>query len=111
MSRNTLQDMSDFMELRADHRIEGFDCGREPLNRYLLRYAWTNQQAAAAQTYVGLVGEAVIGYHTLAVGHVSREEAPERWTKGLARHPGADHAARASGCRSTLARSRRRQGS
>jgi GNAT superfamily N-acetyltransferase len=74
-------------KLRLDQRIEGFDCGREELNRYLLRFAWQNQQAGAAQTYVGLVGDAVIGYHTLAVGQVSREEAPERLTKGLARHP------------------------
>ncbi|MCZ2155530.1 MAG: GNAT family N-acetyltransferase [Bryobacterales bacterium] len=74
-------------KLRADHNIEGFDCGREELNRYLLRYAWQNQRAGAAQTYVGLAGDAVIGYHTLAVGQVSREEAPERLTKGLARHP------------------------
>jgi GNAT superfamily N-acetyltransferase len=74
-------------KLRPEHSIEGFDCGREELNRYLLRYAWVNQQAGAAQTYVGLVGDAVIGYHTLAVGEVSREEAPERLTKGLARHP------------------------
>jgi GNAT superfamily N-acetyltransferase len=74
-------------KLRADRTIEGFDCGREELNRYLLRYAWQNQQAGAAQTYVGLAGDSVIGYHTLAVGQVSREEAPERLTKGLARHP------------------------
>jgi len=74
-------------KLRPDHRIEGFDCGREALNRYLLRYAGQNQQAGAAQTYVGLVGGTVVGYHTLAVGHVTREEAPERLTKGLARHP------------------------
>jgi GNAT superfamily N-acetyltransferase len=74
-------------KLRPDHSIEGFDCGREELNRYLLRYAWQNQQAGAAQTYVGLVGDAVIGYHTLAVGQVSREDAPGRLTKGLARHP------------------------
>jgi hypothetical protein len=74
-------------KLRADHPIESFDCGREELNRYLLRYAWRNQQAGAAQTYVGLAGDAVIGYYTLAVGHVMREEAPERPTKGLARHP------------------------
>ncbi len=57
------------------------------MNRYLLRYAWTNQQAGAAQTYVGLVGDTVVGYHTLAVGEVKREEAPERLSKGLARHP------------------------
>lgn len=74
-------------KLRADHNVEGFDCGREELNRYLLRYAWVNQQAGAAQTYVGLVGDSVVGYHTLAVGQVSREEAPERLSKGLARHP------------------------
>ena len=69
------------------HRLEDFDCGREELNRYLLRYAWQNQQAGAAQTYLGLVGETVVGYHTLAVGHVARERAPERLTKGLAHHP------------------------
>ena len=74
-------------KLCPDHAIESFDCGREELNRYLLRYAWANQQAGAAQTYVGLVGESVIGYHTLAVGQVAHEEAPERLTKGLARHP------------------------
>jgi GNAT superfamily N-acetyltransferase len=74
-------------KLRADHPIQSFDCGREELNRYLLRYAWQNQQAGAAQTYVGLGGDAVIGYYTLAVGHVMREEAPERLIKGLAHHP------------------------
>ena len=74
-------------KLRPDHRIEDFDCGREELNRYLLRYAWQSQQAGAAQTYVGVAGHAIIGYHTLAVGQVAHEEAPERLTKGLARHP------------------------
>lgn len=74
-------------KLRPDHPIESFDCGREELNHYLQRFAWQNQQAGAAQTYIGLAGNAVIGYYTLAVGHVTREEAPERLTKGLARHP------------------------
>jgi hypothetical protein len=74
-------------KLGPNHPIDAFDCGREELNRYLLRYAWANQQAGAAQTYVGLVGDTVVGYYTLAVGQVAREEAPERLTKGLARHP------------------------
>ena len=73
--------------LRRDHALEGFDCGRDELNRYLFRYALPNQQAGAAQTYVGLEGSAVIGFYTLAVGQVSHETAPERLTKGLARHP------------------------
>jgi GNAT superfamily N-acetyltransferase len=74
-------------KLRRDHTVENFDCGREELNRYLVRYAWQNQQAAAAQTYVGVVGDVIVGYHTLAVGHVTLEDAPERLTKGLAKHP------------------------
>jgi GNAT superfamily N-acetyltransferase len=74
-------------KLRADHVLSDFDCGQEALNRYLVRYAWMNQQAGAAQTYLGLLGDSVIGYHTLAVGHVEPEQAPERLTKGLARHP------------------------
>lgn len=74
-------------KLRRDHPVEGFDCGREELNRYLLRYAWQNQQAGAAQTYVGIVGEVIVGYHTLAVGQVTLEDALERLKKGLAKHP------------------------
>jgi len=73
-------------KLRPDP-IESFDCGREELNRYLQRFAWQNQQAGAAQNYIGLSGDAVVGYYTLAVGYVTREEAPERLTRGLARHP------------------------
>jgi GNAT superfamily N-acetyltransferase len=74
-------------KLRRDHPTEHFDCGRDELNRYLVRYAWQNQQAGAAQTYVGIVGEVIVGYHTLAVGHVTLQDAPARLTKGLARHP------------------------
>jgi hypothetical protein len=74
-------------KLRRDHAVEGFDCGRDQLNQYLLRYAWQNQQAGAAQTYVGIVDSAIVGFHTLAVGQVMHEDAPVRLTKGMARHP------------------------
>ncbi len=74
-------------KLRRDHPVESFDCGREELNRYLIRYAWQNQQAGAAQSYVGIVGEFIAGYYTLAVGQVRLENAPERLKKGLAMHP------------------------
>jgi GNAT superfamily N-acetyltransferase len=74
-------------KLRRDHAVEAFDCGREELNKYLLRYALQNQQAGASQTYVGVVEDAIIGFHTLAVGQVVYEDAPQRLTKGLARHP------------------------
>ncbi len=74
-------------KLDRDHIVEGFDCGKEPLNRFLTRYALSNQRANASQTYVAVKGKRVIGYHTLVVGEVEFESAPERLTKGLARYP------------------------
>jgi GNAT superfamily N-acetyltransferase len=74
-------------KLRRDHTVDVFDCGREELNRFLIRFAFPNQQAGASQTYVGLSGDEVIGFYTLVVGQVSYSDAPERLTKGLARHP------------------------
>src|SRR5882757_4865143 len=63
-------------KLRREHPVEGFDCGREELNRYLLRHAWQNQQAGASQTYIGMVGDAIVGFYTLAVGQVAHEDTP-----------------------------------
>jgi GNAT superfamily N-acetyltransferase len=74
-------------KLARYHAVDLFDCGQEALNRYLSRYALTNQLANASQTYVGLADDAVIGYYTLAVGDVAFDDAPERLRKGLARHP------------------------
>lgn len=74
-------------KLHRSHAIENFDCGREALNRFLIRYALQNQQAAASQTYLALADEAVAGYYTLVVGQVDYDDAPARLKKGLARHP------------------------
>jgi GNAT superfamily N-acetyltransferase len=73
--------------LRREHEVEGFDCGQEDLNRFLVRYALQAQQANASRTYVGLNDDAVIGYYTLVVGEVVYSDVPERLAKGLARHP------------------------
>lgn len=74
-------------KLSRKHAVDAFDCGEEPLNRFLIRYALPNQQANASQTYVGLSGETIVGLYTLVVGEVAYEGAPDRLTKGLARHP------------------------
>lgn len=74
-------------KLRRDHPIDGFSCGREELDRFLLRFAFANQQANASQTYLGLCDLDVIGFYSLVVGEVAYGDAPERLTKGLARHP------------------------
>ena len=75
-------------KLRRDHEVEAFDCGKEPLNRYLTRYALQNQQMGAAQSYVGITGAAeVIGCYTLVFGQAAYADAPERLRKGVAAHP------------------------
>lgn len=73
--------------LRRDHALDAFDCGREALNRFLIRYALPNQQAGASQTYIALADDEVAAYYTLVVGQVEYDDAPERLAKGLARHP------------------------
>jgi len=57
------------------------------VNRFLIRYAFQNQQAGASQTYLALSDDQVVGYYTLVVGQVAYDDAPERLKKGLARHP------------------------
>ena len=74
-------------KLSRNHSLEGFDCGQEDLNRFLIQFALQNQQAEASQTYVALSGSDVAGYYTLVVGEIAYDEAPERLRKGLARHP------------------------
>lgn len=74
-------------KLQRAHAIDDFDCGQEALNRFLIRYAFQNQQAGASQTYLALADQDVVGYYTLVVGQVAYDQASERMTKGLARHP------------------------
>lgn len=75
-------------KLDASHEVDGFDCRKEPLDRFLKRFALVNQKAGTAQTYVACRGgRRVLGYYSLAVGAVEHANAPERVGKGLARHP------------------------
>ena len=73
--------------LAKSHEFETFDCGKEPLNVFLIRHALANQSNDSARTFVALEGNRVIGYYSLAVSAVVFDEAPERMAKGLARHP------------------------
>ena len=59
------------------HSLDAFDCGREELNRFLTRFALLNQMAAAAQTYVAVSDQSVVGYYSLAVGEVACDDAPD----------------------------------
>ena len=71
----------------AHHDVAGFACGKEPLDRWLLRYAGQGERRDATRTFVATGGDgAVRGYYTLLAGQVEHEEATEAARKGLARH-------------------------
>ena len=74
-------------KLRANHELTGFDRGKDEPNRFLRRFAFANQQANSAQTYVACRGQAVVGYYSLTVGTVAHAEATERVKKGMPRYP------------------------
>jgi len=74
-------------KLTRSHDVEAFDCGKEPLSRFLTRFALQNQQMGASQTYVAVRDGEVIGYYTLVFGQVAFADAPERLRKGVAQHP------------------------
>jgi GNAT superfamily N-acetyltransferase len=74
-------------KLRRSHDSTQFDCGNATLNAWLVKYAWTNQQADSASTYVALLTDRIVGYYALTTGSVHKHESPERIAKGLANHP------------------------
>jgi GNAT superfamily N-acetyltransferase len=82
------QQLSAVEKLNASHEFDAFDCGKEPLNRFVQRFALSSQKAGSAQTYVVCRGERrVVGYYSLAVGAVEHADTPGRVSRGLARHP------------------------
>lgn len=74
-------------KLDDTHNVAPFDCGKEPLNRFLKRFALANQRADSARTYVVSQESAVIAYYSLAAGAVEYADVPLRVGRGLARHP------------------------
>ncbi|MGC4193124.1 MAG: GNAT family N-acetyltransferase [Thermomicrobiales bacterium] len=73
-------------KLERRHGMEAFDCGQEDLNRFLVRFALTNQLANASTTYLALADDEVVGFYTLVVGEIAYTDAPERLTRGIVRH-------------------------
>lgn len=66
--------------IQSSDQLEGFDCGKLPLNDYLTHKALKNE-GKASRTYVviGTTGEtagAVAAYYSLSTGAVSFDEAP-----------------------------------
>jgi GNAT superfamily N-acetyltransferase len=73
--------------LEQEDEAENFDCGDEPLNNYLKRHAWSNQEKSSiGVTYVAIdeaAPETVLGYFTLATASVPRDAFPKKYVRGL----------------------------
>ena len=68
--------------LEEHDEVENFDCTDGPLNNYLKRHAWINQEKSSiGVSYVAVDENAprvVLGYFTLAMASVQREALPMR---------------------------------
>ncbi len=73
--------------LEEADEVENFDCGDEPLNNYLKRHAWNNQEKSSiGVTYISVdesAPRAVLGYFTLATASVPRAAFPKKYVHGL----------------------------
>lgn len=79
------------MEIRAlresDHR-SSFRSGDPDLDRFLQKYAGQNQfRHHIGTTYVAVEGNRVVGYATVAPGHMEIEDLPIAQRKKLPRYP------------------------
>ena len=71
-------------------RLADFDCGKEPLNRYLKTAAVFNQQAGVSRTtclHPPGDPDTVAGYYSLALAVVEHDEIPARVRRRLIQQP------------------------
>ncbi len=73
--------------LGAQHRLDGFDCGKHTLNEWLVRHARQAQSSGSVKTFVVADDDRVAGYFSLTVGQIDTYDAPERFRKGMGQYP------------------------
>ena len=83
----TEEPLSPIVLLDKEQELAGFDCGKAPLNDFLIKFALQNQAGGGARTYVLARGKQVVGYYSLAPASVLPEDAPLRVVKGQGRYP------------------------
>jgi GNAT superfamily N-acetyltransferase len=75
------------VRLDDSHDLEGFDSGRPELDDWLKRHALAAQQMDSARTFVAARQSRVVGYFSLTMGSVLREDAPARLVRGMLAYP------------------------
>lgn len=75
------------IRLSRDHDLTGFESGNEELDRWLAQHALAAQEMDTARTFLLIRGRRVVGYFSLTMGSVLREEAPARLVRGMPGYP------------------------
>jgi GNAT superfamily N-acetyltransferase len=73
--------------LAAHYDTAAFDSGNDELDSWLPRHALAAQQMDSARTFVLTRGERIVGYFSLTMGSVLREDAPAKLVRGLPAYP------------------------
>lgn len=69
------------------HRPDGFSSGKPVLDDWLRRHARQADAMDSARTFVLVEAEVVLGYFSLTMGSVRRNDAPKRLVRGLPGYP------------------------
>ncbi|HED16925.1 MAG TPA: N-acetyltransferase [Gammaproteobacteria bacterium] len=65
------------------HNATSFDCGNTTLNDWLQRRAIKNESSGASRTFVVCYDNCIIGYYSLAVGAVTRDDTPGKVRRNM----------------------------
>ncbi len=67
-----------------EFKRENFDCGKKPLNNYILRNATKDVKSGACTCFVILSDtDQVIGYYTLSAESIPKKDAPDKLQKKI----------------------------
>ncbi|MGH8925318.1 MAG: GNAT family N-acetyltransferase [Acidimicrobiia bacterium] len=73
--------------LSRDHDLTAFESGSEELDDWLGRHGLAAQEMDTARTFLLIRSRRVVGYFSLTMGSVLREEAPARLVRGMPAYP------------------------
>jgi len=75
--------------LSPGHDCGSFDCGKQPLDEYIKKFALLNQKLGLSQCFVATTppDHRVMGYYCISAGSVFFQNISEDLRKGLPRYP------------------------
>ena len=73
--------------LHAAHDVTSFESGNPELDGWLQRHGLAAQEMDSARTFLLLEDGRILGYFSLTMGSVRREEAPRRLVRGVPGYP------------------------